>query len=68
MNDPDPTRLGAGLRLPFDPLLALATLGLLVMSLLTLDAATRDDIPGDPHRSSPARASTSSSVSPWPLC
>ncbi len=49
MNDPDPTRLGAGLRLPFDPLLALATLGLLVMSLLTLDAATRDDIPGDPH-------------------
>ena len=35
--------------LPFDPLLALATLGLCVCSLVTLNSGTRDDIPGQPH-------------------
>ncbi|MEA2494477.1 MAG: rod shape determining protein RodA [Thermoleophilaceae bacterium] len=35
--------------LPFDPLLALATIGLAVCSLVVLNAATRDDIPGQPH-------------------
>jgi rod shape determining protein RodA len=34
---------------PFDPLLALATLGLAVCSLVVLAAATKDDIPGSPH-------------------
>jgi rod shape determining protein RodA len=38
----------AALRLPLDPILALATLGICVLSLLTLKAATVDDIPGDP--------------------
>ena len=36
------------LRLPFDPILALATIGIAVLSLLTLKAATVDDVPGDP--------------------
>ena len=49
MNEPPRTSLGAGLRLPFDPLLALATIGLAVASLMTLNAATRDDVPGDPN-------------------
>jgi rod shape determining protein RodA len=35
--------------LPFDPLLALATLGLAVCSLVVISAATKDDIPGSPH-------------------
>lgn len=48
MDEPAPTRLG-GLRLPFDPLLVLATAGLLVASLMTLHAATQDDVPGDPN-------------------
>jgi len=37
------------LRLPLDPLLTLAVLGLAVCSLLTLREATRNLIPGDPH-------------------
>ncbi len=48
MNEPASNRLG-GLRLPFDPLLMLATAGLLVASLVTLGAATGDDVPGDPN-------------------
>jgi rod shape determining protein RodA len=36
------------LRLPFDPLLLLATLGLLACSFVVLDAATSQDIPGSP--------------------
>jgi rod shape determining protein RodA len=48
MNEPFASRLGAGLRLPFDPLLALAAIGLIVASLLTLHEATKTDIPGDP--------------------
>ncbi len=48
MNEPATTRF-TGLRLPFDPLLLLATAGLVVASLVTLHAATDDDIPGDPN-------------------
>jgi rod shape determining protein RodA len=49
MNEPLGSRLPAGLRLPFDPLLALATVGLMAVSLVTLNVATRTDIPGSPH-------------------
>jgi rod shape determining protein RodA len=49
MNEPPVTRLGAGLRMPFDPLLTLATIGLMVASLVTLHASTRTDVPGDPN-------------------
>jgi rod shape determining protein RodA len=35
--------------LPFDPLLALATIGLAVCSLVVISAATKDDIPNQPH-------------------
>jgi rod shape determining protein RodA len=38
-----------GLRLPFDPLLLLATVGLIAASLVTLHASTRNDFPGDPN-------------------
>jgi rod shape determining protein RodA len=37
------------LRLPLDPLLTLAVLGLGVCSIFTLKAATREFVPGDPH-------------------
>ncbi|HEY1832820.1 MAG TPA: rod shape-determining protein RodA [Solirubrobacteraceae bacterium] len=37
------------LRLPFDPVLALATIGLGICSIVTLAGATAKDIPGDPH-------------------
>jgi rod shape determining protein RodA len=37
------------LRLPLDPLLALAAVGLGVCSIVTLRTATRNLIPGDPH-------------------
>lgn len=40
---------GLSLRLPFDPLLLLATVGLIVCSLITLDGATSEDIPGSPN-------------------
>ncbi len=43
-----PTVSGLTLRLPFDPLLLLATLGLLACSLVTLAGATKEDIPGSP--------------------
>jgi rod shape determining protein RodA len=36
-------------RLPLDPLLALAVVGLAICSIVTLGAATRDVIPGQPH-------------------
>ena len=39
MNEPPASRL-AGLRLPFDPLLALATIGLMVCSVVSLDLAS----------------------------
>jgi rod shape determining protein RodA len=35
--------------LPIDPLLLLAVVGLLACSVITLAAATRDDVPGDPN-------------------
>jgi rod shape determining protein RodA len=37
------------LRLPLDPLLTLAVLGLGIASVLTLGAVTRDVVPGQPH-------------------
>jgi len=37
------------LRLPLDPLLTLAVLGLAACSLVTLGAATRNLVPGNPH-------------------
>jgi rod shape determining protein RodA len=49
MNERPAIRLPVGLRLPFDPLLLLATVGLLAASLVTLDVSTRNDVPGDPH-------------------
>ena len=49
MNEPAASRLPAGLRLPFDPLLALAAVGLMAASLVTLNASTSQDVPGDPH-------------------
>ena len=38
-----------GLSLPFDPVLLLATLGLIACSLVTVADATADDIAGNPH-------------------
>jgi rod shape determining protein RodA len=49
VNEPGASRLPAGLRLPFDPLLALAAIGLMAASLVTLNASTSKDVPGDPH-------------------
>jgi rod shape determining protein RodA len=49
MNEPPVTRRVPGLRLPFDPLLALAAVGLMAASLVTLNASTSTDVPGDPH-------------------
>jgi rod shape determining protein RodA len=43
---PQPTRR---LRLPLDPVLTLAVLGLGVCSIVTLKVATRNLVPGDPH-------------------
>ena len=37
------------LRLPLDPLMTLAVLGLAACSVVTLAAATRNLVPGDPH-------------------
>jgi rod shape determining protein RodA len=49
VNETGSSRLPAGLRLPFDPLLALAAIGLMAASLVTLHASTSKDVPGDPH-------------------
>ena len=38
-----------GFSMPFDPVLALAVLGLVACSLMTVAAATAGDIAGDPH-------------------
>jgi rod shape determining protein RodA len=43
---PHPSRT---LRLPLDPLLTLATVGLAICSIVTLGGATRNLIPGQPH-------------------
>jgi rod shape determining protein RodA len=47
--DEVPPRPARSLRLPLDPLLTLAVLGLGVASVLTLRSATANLIPGDPH-------------------
>jgi rod shape determining protein RodA len=51
--EPDDAAVAAppapGLRLPFDPLLVLAVLGLAASSLVTIAYATSDDVPGAPH-------------------
>jgi rod shape determining protein RodA len=44
-----PSTAARTLRLPFDPLLALAAIGLGVCSIVTLGAATKDLVPGSPH-------------------
>jgi rod shape determining protein RodA len=44
-----PAPSGGGLRLPLDPLLTLATVGLGICSILTLRVATRKLIPDSPH-------------------
>lgn len=49
MNEPVARMPPRALALPFDPLLLLATLGLMVASFIVLAAATADDIPGQPH-------------------
>jgi rod shape determining protein RodA len=48
--DPTPRALAGGLslHLPFDPLLLLATLGLLACSFVVIDAATSEDVAGQP--------------------
>ncbi len=43
---PEPPRT---LRLPFDPMLTLAVLGLAACSIVTLNASTRNLVPGDPR-------------------
>ena len=47
MNEPAASRLPAGLRLPFDPLLALAAVGLMAASIISLDQTT--GAPGNPR-------------------
>jgi rod shape determining protein RodA len=48
MTEPTPSPLRGALRLPLDPLLLLATLGLAGCSLAALDVSTRDDVAGQP--------------------
>ena len=48
MAEPTPSPLRSALRLPLDPLLLLATLGLAAVSLMALAGATRDDVGGQP--------------------
>ncbi len=44
-----PAAAPRSLRLPLDPLMTLAVLGLAACSVVTLSAATRNLVPGDPH-------------------
>jgi rod shape determining protein RodA len=46
---PRPPDTPRGLRLPLDPLLTLAAVGLAICSVITLGAATRDLVAGQPH-------------------
>jgi rod shape determining protein RodA len=46
--EPPPATLRS-LRLPLDPLLTLAVIGLSIVSLVNLAAATRNSLPGQPH-------------------
>src|SRR5215218_7627030 len=45
---PAPAPRPSGMLLPFDPILFLAVIGLCIGSLVTIDGATADDIPGQP--------------------
>jgi len=45
---PVPSSLRSALRLPVDPLLLLATVGLAALSLAAIGVSTQDDIPGSP--------------------
>jgi rod shape determining protein RodA len=47
--EPPPSAAPRSLRLPFDPLMTLAALGLAACSLVTLAAATKNLVPGNPH-------------------
>lgn len=47
--DEAPVHTARSLRLPLDPLLTLATIGLGICSTLTLGAATREFVPGQPR-------------------
>lgn len=47
-SEPPPALMPRQLRLRLDPLLLLATLGLVACSLIVLKGATRDDVDGDP--------------------
>jgi rod shape determining protein RodA len=44
----EPARSPRSLALPFDPLLLVATLGIMACSLIAIRASTQDDIPGQP--------------------
>jgi rod shape determining protein RodA len=48
-SEPPPPLVPREWRLRLDPLLLLATLGLVATSLIALDGATENDIPGDPN-------------------
>jgi rod shape determining protein RodA len=48
-SDPPPPLVPREVRLRLDPLLLLASLGLVICSIVALKGATADDIPGDPH-------------------
>jgi rod shape determining protein RodA len=48
-SEPPPPLVPREWRLRLDPLLLLATLGLVAASLIALDGATANDIPGDPN-------------------
>ena len=48
-SEPPPPLVPREWRLRLDPLLLLATLGLVVASLVSLNGATENDIPGQPH-------------------
>ena len=47
-SEPPPPLVSRQWRLRLDPLLLLATIGLAVVSLIVLNGATADDVPGDP--------------------
>jgi rod shape determining protein RodA len=47
--EPPPTAPPRTLTLPLDPALTLAVIGLAIFSIVTLGAATRDLVPGQPH-------------------
>ncbi|HLL93088.1 MAG TPA: FtsW/RodA/SpoVE family cell cycle protein [Solirubrobacteraceae bacterium] len=48
-HDEPPPAAPRSLRLPLDPLLTLAVIGLAIVSLVNLAAATRNSLPGQPH-------------------